>query len=185
MDEWIMIRLVLRGHCIGQLRFSSFLNVIVSGRCVHLLIRRRNCLFHLREKRCSWLLLRQFDLMIETRTKYLHLAFICYQRLKLTRNQSILSLYEIVENLTSPLPRCIDDHHWIRKLCYGMQLCPPQLRSRQAVSGQQQLCLFFSQALSHFLYPILPHNPNGYRQQRYYYYERRDQTSQTLLQSET
>ena len=189
MGEWIMIRPVLRGHCIDRLRFNSFLNAIVSGRYVHLPIQRRNCLFHLKEKLDSQLLFRQFELMIETRMSYLqlkvHLSFIFYQILNLTMSLSILSRCEIVENLTSPLPRCIGDHRWIMKLCYGKQLCPLLLRSRQAVSGQQQLCLFFSQALNRFLYPILLHNPNGYRQLRYYYYERRDQTSQTLLQSET
>ena len=187
MGELIMIRRVLRGHCIARLQFSSFLNATVNGRYAHPLIQRRNCLFHLREKLGSQLLFRQFELMIETRMSYLKVrpAFICYQSLSLTMNQSILNRYGIVENLTSPLPRCIGDHRWIMKLCYGKQLYLPLLRNRQAVSGPQQLCLFFSQALSHFLYPILLHNQNGYRRLRYYYCERRDQTSQTLLQSET
>lgn len=144
MDVWIMIRQVLRGHCIGRLRFSSFLNAIVSGRYVHLPIQRRNCLFHLRGKQGNQQQFRQFELMTE---RYLQLrgrlAFTCYQSLNLTMNQSILSLYEIVESLTSPLPRCIDGHRWIMKLCCGKQGYPPQLRNRQAVSGQQQLCQFF------------------------------------------
>lgn len=189
MGEWIMIRLVLHDHCIGRLRFSSFLNAIESGRYVHLPIQHRNYLFHLREKRGSQLLFRCFEMMTKTRMRYLQLkvrqVFICYQSLSLTMNQSTLSRYEIVESLTSPLPRCKGDHRWIMKLCCGKQLYLPLLRSRQAESGQQQLCLFFLQALSHFLYPILLHNPNGYHQLRYYCYERRDQTSLTLLQSET